>query len=315
MVNSKEKLIKNDGNLDDSILLDDQNSYQLNKTPNINLKNRKLQEDSCTSNGYTLMLERQRKQFESLASTTAVSRSSAKKHPGRKASIFDLTSQKVKDIMKFDLPELPPRFNRSMMTNYTDMPQLESLSAHDNEGPVASRIEEAKHNSVGFESTKAYSSIIHSDRNRVSIFKQQSEVSQASPFMQPHFRIMNAIRVGKDPAALISGEGDLSEEAGDLEVGSNASPELRKQGGDASPAPVEKDTFEQPSVQIPNFLEAFFDILDGDEEFIANPDQTRQVSQLVNNFYSVLDEEDLDRQNTILNRIARAKKNMKAQNN
>jgi hypothetical protein len=50
----------------------------------------------------------------------------------------------------------------------------------------------------------------------------------------------------------------------------------------------------------PNFLAALFAILDENEEFIANPEQTSKVQDLINKFYSIRSDEELDQGNRVL---------------
>jgi hypothetical protein len=55
-----------------------------------------------------------------------------------------------------------------------------------------------------------------------------------------------------------------------------------------------------PKDKQPNFLAALFAILDEDEEFIANPAQTSKVQDLINEFYSIRSDEELDHDNRVL---------------
>jgi hypothetical protein len=116
--------------LEDSILCDRQSMAKTPLLPKRKMKVENTPKMHLTKS-FTLMMEAQRKKFsESMASTIKHSSvlDRASKMNQRKSSVFDQTSQKVKDIMKYDLPDL----SKSMMTNYNELPQMETTVGDSN---------------------------------------------------------------------------------------------------------------------------------------------------------------------------------------
>lgn len=62
----------------------------------------------------------------------------------------------------------------------------------------------------------------------------------------------------------------------------------------------EENLPDQVNLHPPDFHSAIFKIFDENEEFIANKAQTKKVQEIMNRFYGIKNEEELDKMNQIL---------------
>ena len=137
------------------------------------------------------------------------------------------------------------------------------------------------------------------------------EVPRCSPFLPAHSKILTALQREYGAEALADGAAchpeapgaGFAEGADSVLQRANVSalqtlrsrravPEQQQDGSHAEAQPTED--------RQPNFLAALFAILDENEEFIANPEQTSKVQDLINKFYSIRSDEELDQGNRVL---------------
>lgn len=57
----------------------------------------------------------------------------------------------------------------------------------------------------------------------------------------------------------------------------------------------------------PNFLEALFTFLEKDEEYIAGHGDMEKIFKQFNQYYNIMDDSELDKNNSFLNFVNRAK--------
>jgi len=66
--------------------------------------------------------------------------------------------------------------------------------------------------------------------------------------------------------------------------------------------------------QMPDFHNALFNVNEEGEEFIAKDEQVRQVTAILHDFYSALPDEEIDRNNRIMNHMSRSSETRKKHN-
>jgi len=146
-------------------------------------------------------------------------------------------------------------------------------------------------------------------------YASAEEVPRCSPFLPAHSKILAALQREYGAEALADGACHPEAPGAAFAEGADAvlqranvsalqtlrsrlavAEQQQHDGSHAEAQPTSKSIDDRQ----PNFLAALFAILDDNEEFIANPEQTSKVQDLINKFYSIRSDEELDQGNRVL---------------